>query len=146
MAIVAPFEVAKTTSLDLLTGHEPSKGTFAGTTFCVYNRLTATGAHRNIVMPRLSIRRSAWVRVVCILSMALVCAIGVVQAVHVHQDDSSASHHVCSICSTAHASLSAATVTTAPVLATAALAIAAPESDGIFRSAAVHFIRPPPAV
>jgi len=97
-------------------------------------------------MVRLATKRSVWVRVVCILAMALVCAMGVVQAVHVHQDDSAAAaHHVCSICSTAHASLSVATVTAAPVLATATLAIPAPESDGIFRSTEVHFIRPPPA-
>ena len=44
-------------------------------------------------------------RVVCVLSMALVCAMGMVQAVHAHPDDSTTSHHVCSICSTAHAGL-----------------------------------------
>jgi hypothetical protein len=77
--------------------------------------------------------------------MALMCTMGVVQAVHAHPDDSTASHHACSICSTAQAGLSTDAMALAPVLATAALAIAASESPGIFRSAAVHFIRPPPA-
>lgn len=78
------------------------------------------------------------------LSVALVCAMGVVQAVHAHPDDSTASHHSCSVCSAAHAGLGTESVAMAPVLTAAALAIPAPESDGIFRSAAVHFIRPPP--
>jgi len=77
--------------------------------------------------------------------MALVCAMGIAQAVHAHPDDSSSSHHACSICSTAHASLSANAVAMAPVLDAAELAPPAPARAGIFRAAAVHFIRPPPA-
>jgi hypothetical protein len=84
-------------------------------------------------------------RVVCILSMALVCAMGVAQAVHAHPDDSATSHHVCSVCSTAHAGLSTQTVAAAPVLVAAALATPAQKLAGIFRPAAVHFIRPPPS-
>ena len=91
-----------------------------------------------------STNRSVFVRVACVLTMALVCAMGVAQAVHAHPDDSTASHHACSICSTAHAGLSTEAVALAPVLATAALAIPAPDSAGIFRAASVHFIRPPP--
>lgn len=85
-------------------------------------------------------------RIVCILSMALVCAMGIVQAVHAHPDDSSAPHHACSVCSTAHASLNANAVALAPVLVAAGLVPPAPTRAGIFRVTAVHFIRPPPAV
>jgi hypothetical protein len=77
--------------------------------------------------------------------MALVCAMGVVQAVHAHPDDSATSHHVCSICSTAHAGLSTQTVSVAPVLVAAALAAPAQKLAGIFRPADIHCIRPPPA-
>lgn len=96
-------------------------------------------------MLRASTNRSVFVRVVGILSMALVCAMGVVQAVHTHADDSTTSHHACSVCSIAHAGLSTEMVAAAPVLVSAALAIPAPERAGVFRAAAVHFIRPPPA-
>jgi hypothetical protein len=78
--------------------------------------------------------------------MALVCAMGVVQAVHTHPENSTASHHSCSICSTAHAGLSTQAIAAAPVLTAAALATPARERAEIFRAAAVHFIRPPPAV
>jgi hypothetical protein len=90
-------------------------------------------------------QRSAMVRVVCLLAMALVCAMGIVQAVHAHPEDSTAPHHVCSICSTAHVGLSTAITFVPPVLNESILAPLAPESSGIFRSAEVHFIRPPPA-
>ena len=96
-------------------------------------------------MFRFSTNRRLIVRVLCILSMVLGCAVGIVQAVHTHPENSTASHHSCSICSTAHAGLSTETVAAVPVLATATLAIPAPESAGIFLAATVHFIRPPPA-
>jgi hypothetical protein len=85
-------------------------------------------------------------RVVCVLSMALVCAMGVAQALHAHPEGSTTSHHACSICSAAHAGLSAGPVITAPVLLAAALATPASESSDIFRPATTHFIRPPPAL
>ena len=91
-------------------------------------------------------QRGVLVRVVCVLAMALVCAMGIAQAVHAHPEDSSAPHHVCSICSTAHAGLSTAMTFAPPVLGASPLAITAPESSGIFRSTEVHCIRPPPAV
>jgi hypothetical protein len=86
------------------------------------------------------------VRVVCVLAVALVCATGIAQAVHAHPEDSSAPHHVCSICSTAHAGLGTEIAFAPPVLAALALAAPAPVLAGIFRTAEVHFIRPPPAV
>src|SRR5277367_6882674 len=97
-------------------------------------------------MARVSPQRGAMVRVVCVLAMALVCAMGFVQAVHAHPENSTAPHHVCSICSTAHVGLSTATTFAPPVLNASMLAPLASESSGIFRSTEVHFIRPPPAV
>ncbi|MFZ3266349.1 MAG: hypothetical protein WA172_20260 [Terriglobales bacterium] len=78
--------------------------------------------------------------------MALVFAVGVVQAVHTHPQDSTASHHTCSICSTAHAGLSTVTIAAAPVMTAAALVTPPRERAQIFRVPTVHFIRPPPAV
>jgi hypothetical protein len=95
---------------------------------------------------RVSSQRGVLVRAVCVLAMALVCAIGIAQAVHAHPENSSAPHHVCSICSAAHAGLSTAITFAPPVLGASSLATLAPESSGIFRSTEVHFIRPPPAV
>ena len=79
------------------------------------------------------------------LSIALVFAMGVVQAVHAHPENSTASHHVCSVCSTAHAGLSAQTVTATQLVLLAALEMPAAEQDGIFRPATTQFIRPPPS-
>jgi len=86
------------------------------------------------------------VRAVCLLAIALMCAMGVVQAVHAHPDDASAPHHACSICSAAHAGLNTGTAIGPPVLGASRLATPAQESAGIFRSTEVHCIRPPPAV
>ena len=100
--------------------------------------------HHRVVF-RASTNRSVIVRVLCILSMALVCVLGVVQAVHTHPENSTASHHSCSICSTAHAGLRTQTIAAAPVLTAAALATPARELAKTFRPSTVHFIRPPPA-
>jgi len=85
------------------------------------------------------------VRAVCLLAIALVCAVAVAQAVHAHPENATTSHHACSICATAHAGVRVEAVFVAPILYAAALAAPAPESSGIFRPAATHFIRPPPA-
>ncbi len=90
--------------------------------------------------------RGVFVRVLCILTVTLVFAVGVVQAVHTHPQDSTATHHVCSICSTAHAGLSTVTIAAAPIMATAALVTPPQERVQTFRAPTVHFIRPPPAV
>jgi len=97
-------------------------------------------------MLRASTNRCAAVRVVCVLTAMLVCAMGVVQAAHAHPENSTTSRHACSICSTAHAGLSTETIAAAPVQVTTALANPAREETGTFRAVAVHFIRPPPAV
>jgi hypothetical protein len=94
---------------------------------------------------KLSANRGGFVRAVCVLSIALMCVMGTVQAVHSHADDSGTSRHTCTICATAHAGISTAPVVAAPVLGATALAILAAEVSPIFRPVATQFIRPPPA-
>ncbi|MGH9640819.1 MAG: hypothetical protein ACRD3Q_00190 [Terriglobales bacterium] len=93
---------------------------------------------------RTSEKRGRAMRVVCVIVAAFVCAIGVAQAAHAHQDSSTTSHHVCSICSTAHAGLSTNIAFAPPVLAASALVVLAPLCAGVLRGTEVHFIRPPP--
>ena len=97
-------------------------------------------------MLRVSANRGVFVRAVCLLCVALVCVIGTVQATHSHPQNSTASHHTCSICATAHAGISTQTVASAPVLATAAPANSVAAVARIFRPATTQFIRPPPAL
>ncbi len=96
-------------------------------------------------MLRMLANRGAWVRAVCVLSVALVCVMGTVQAAHSHPENSTTSHHTCSICATAHAGLNTQTPAPEPVLLTAALAILVAEVSPIFRPVTAQFIRPPPA-
>ena len=96
-------------------------------------------------MTRVLTNRGVFARAVCLLSVALVCVMGTVQATHSHPENSTTSHHTCSICATAHAGVNAQTVASAPVLATAALASPVAEVSPIFRPATTQFIRPPPA-
>ncbi|MGA7558160.1 MAG: hypothetical protein WCF61_15625 [Terriglobales bacterium] len=95
---------------------------------------------------RISANRGGWVRAVCVLCAVLVCAMGTIQATHSHADNSASSHHTCTICATAHAGLSTAPVASAPVLATATLAITVAEVSPVFRPVTAQFIRPPPAL
>jgi Fe-S-cluster-containing hydrogenase component 2 len=97
-------------------------------------------------MLRISSNRGVFVRAVCVLCIALVCVMGTIQATHSHPENSTASHHTCSICATAHAGVSTQTVAFAPVLATTALATPVAEISLIFRPATTQFIRPPPAL
>ncbi|MGD0791129.1 MAG: hypothetical protein ABR920_05095 [Terriglobales bacterium] len=97
-------------------------------------------------MLKVSANRGVWVRAVCVLSVVLVCVMGTIQAIHSHPENSTTSHHACSICATAHAGLSTQTVASAPVLATAALASLVSEVSPIFRPITTQFIRPPPAL
>lgn len=93
----------------------------------------------------MSANRGAFVRAVCVLSVALVCVMGTVQATHSHPDDSATSHHTCTICATAHAGVNTQAVAVAPVLTAAPLAITVAEVSLFFRPARTQFIRPPPA-
>src|SRR5271157_2831356 len=97
-------------------------------------------------MMRVSADRGAFVRALCVLCVALVCVMGTVQATHSHPENSTTSPHACSICATAHAGLNTQTVASAPVLATAVLAIPAAEISPTFRPVTTQFIRPPPAI
>jgi hypothetical protein len=85
-----------------------------------------------------------FLRAVCVLCVALVCVMGTVQVTHTHAENSTASHHTCSICATAHAGLNTQPVASAPVLATAVLASPVTEIILIFRAVTTQFIRPPP--
>jgi len=97
-------------------------------------------------MLRVSANRGVFVRAVSVLCIALVCVMGTLQATHSHSENSTASHHTCSICATAHAGLNTQTAASAPMLATAALASSVTEDSPIFRPATAQFIRPPPAL
>jgi hypothetical protein len=96
-------------------------------------------------MLRAAATRGVFVRAVCVLCVALVCVIGTLQATHSHPENSSTSHHACTICATAHAGLSTTSATLAPALATSALSSLVTELSTTFRPAATQFIRPPPA-
>jgi hypothetical protein len=96
-------------------------------------------------MIRVLANRGGMVRTVCLLSIALVCAMGTIQATHGHAENSTSSHHTCTICATAHAGVNTQTIASAPVLLTAALTLFVAEASVIFRPATTHFIRPPPA-
>jgi hypothetical protein len=97
-------------------------------------------------MLKVSSNRGGFVRALGVLCIALVCVMGTVQATHSHPENSTTSHHACSICATAHAGLSTQTVASSPVLATSALAIVVAEVFLIFRPVTSQFIRPPPAL
>ena len=97
-------------------------------------------------MMRASANRGGLVRAVCMLSVVLMCAMGMVQAIHSHPENSTTSHHTCSICATAHARLNTQTAASAPVLLTTALTIFIAEAVVTFRPATTQFIRPPPAL
>ena len=96
-------------------------------------------------MLRVLANRGVFVRAVGLLTVALLCVMGMVQATHSHAESSATSHHSCSICATAHAGLNAQTVASAPVFITSDLADPTSEISRIFRPAATQFIRPPPA-
>jgi hypothetical protein len=107
-------------------------------------RLESFNINSKLYMQQVKTSRGTFVRVLCVLCIALVCAMGVVQATHSHAEDSTTSHHSCSICATAHAGFSAQTSSSAPVLATAVLANSVSELAPIFRPLTTPFIRPPP--
>lgn len=80
------------------------------------------------------------------LCVALVCVMGTVEAAHSHPENSTTSQHACSICAAAHIGLNTQTITSAPVSATAAMAIAVSELSPLFRPAITQFVRPPPTL
>jgi hypothetical protein len=88
-----------------------------------------------MAMVKISEQRSALARMLCVFSIALLCVMGSVQAAHAHPDDSTTSHHDCSICSAAHIGLSLPAVMTAPIVVAAPLATAVTKSAAISRPA-----------
>jgi hypothetical protein len=96
-------------------------------------------------MLKVAANRGAFVRAVAVLCIALVCVMGTIQAAHSHPENSTTSHHTCSICASAHVGLNTETIPSAPVLITAALTSSISEVSRIFRPATTQFIRPPPA-
>ena len=96
-------------------------------------------------MLKVAASRGGFVRAVCVLCVALVCVMGTVQATHSHTENSTTARHTCTICATAHAGLSTQTGASAPVLATAVLAVLVADVAPIFRPLTTQFIRPPPA-
>src|ERR1035437_9073013 len=97
-------------------------------------------------MLRVAANRGVFVRAVCVLWIALGCAMGFVQASHSHSEDWATSQPACSSCSTAHVGLNAAPAASAQVLVTTAVASPAAEVSPIFRPVTTEFIRPPPAL
>jgi len=95
-------------------------------------------------MLRVAANRGTFVRAVGVLCVALVCVMGTIQAAHSHPENSTTSHHTCTICATAHV-VKTQTVAFAPVLAAASVAILVSEVSPIVRPAITQFIRPPPA-
>jgi hypothetical protein len=96
-------------------------------------------------MLRVAANRGAFVRVVGMLCMALLCVMGTVQATHSHPENSTTSRHTCTICAIAHVGVNTQTVVSAPVLVTAALASSNFEVSATVRPVITQFIRPPPA-
>ena len=94
-------------------------------------------------MLKAAAKRGAFVRAVGVLCVALVCVMGTIQVTHSHPENSTTSHHTCTICATAHV-VNTQTVAFAPVLAAASFAILVSEVSPIVRPTIAQFIRPPP--
>jgi hypothetical protein len=89
--------------------------------------------------------RAPIVKALCLLCMALVFAMGTVQAVHSHPAKSQTSHHSCSICSAPSIGPAAIAVDLLPMAKPVALAYSAREIFVAFRPVLTNFVRPPPA-
>ena len=90
--------------------------------------------------------RTQIAKALAVLCMALVFALGTVQAVHSHPVSSQASHHSCSTCSAPSLGPAVATVDVLPMVKTVAMAYFPRETFVVFRPVLTNFVRPPPAV
>jgi len=89
----------------------------------------------------------SWIfQTLCVLCMALVCAMGTVQAVHSHPINSLTSHHSCSICSAPSLGQASTTISVLPMLKAVTMAHFTRETFVVFRPVLTNFVRPPPAV
>jgi len=90
--------------------------------------------------------RTQIAKALAVLCMALVFALGTVQAVHSHPVSSQASHHSCSICSAPSLGPAVATVDVLPMVKPVAMAHFSRKTFLVSRPSSTNFIRPPPAV
>jgi len=100
-----------------------------------------------LILSRDSSRKDTCFAVLSLLCIGLVAFIGVVQAVHVHADNSKLPSHECSICSVAHAGvLSSAVYRPVPVFVRTVLSASPEVARKSFGFVSALRIRPPPAV
>ena len=85
-------------------------------------------------------------RLLGVLCIALVFAIGTAQAVHSHPANSQTARHSCSICSAPSMGPAVATVDLLPMAKPVAMTYSARETFVAFRPVLTNFVRPPPAV
>ena len=85
-----------------------------------------------------------WSRIVSVLCVVLVLAMGTVQAVHSHPDRANAPHHTCSICSVPNVTLNTADASPVPVMVAVPMSIVETSAPRIFRPATANYVRPPP--
>jgi hypothetical protein len=85
-------------------------------------------------------------RVLGVLCIVLVFALGTAQAVHSHPVDSQRTHHSCSICSAPSIGPPGVTVDLVPTAKPVGVACSPRESFVAFRPVLTNFVRPPPAV
>ena len=91
-------------------------------------------------------KRSRIFQALCVLCIALVCAMGTVQAVHSHPISSLTSHHSCSICSAPSLGPASTIISVLPMIKPVAMAHFTRETFVVFRPVLTNFVRPPPAV
>ncbi len=91
-------------------------------------------------------QRSLIAKTLAVLCMALVFAMGTVQAVHSHPVSSQASHHSCSICSAPTLGPAVAAIEMLSIGKPVAMVHFARQAFAVFLTTSTNFIRPPPAV
>jgi hypothetical protein len=93
------------------------------------------------------LHQRSWFKGLALACVGLILFVGVVQAIHVHPDNSKLPSHECSLCSIAHTGFVAgATHSFIPVLQVTAVAVAGQNEQRFSGYFSSHTIRPPPAV
>lgn len=96
-------------------------------------------------MLRTLAKRGAFVRALGVLSVALVCVLGALQAAHAHPNGSTVSHHSCTLCVAAQAGIGERELVFAPTLVAVSLAVLPSTESQIVRPGLALFSRPPPS-
>lgn len=96
-------------------------------------------------MQRVLHNHGRWSGVVSVLCVAIVLAMGTVQAIHIHPESAKNPRHACSICSAPNAKLNTAQACPVPVMVAVPLARVESTAPRIFRTVTTNFVRPPPA-